>query len=217
MWRKSRGCQPLIGFVVIAASWHLPAHAGEDVVASKSLTIQAAGPRQGAGGSNYFNVQGKNKEKYAGFGVLVFSLPKGDGKAEIKNLTVTLVQSIPAFSSDGKLKFYLAQPGDAGSSSLEKLKYDPTETGGLAKDAFKALYPLGSAAFKKVETGRLDTFVLALDDPARNELQNLIKSGSTLHIVIAPEDDDVAATYFGTGNETEANRPRIKLGAEAPK
>jgi hypothetical protein len=207
----------LIGFVAISASWVVAAHAGEDVVASKSLTVQAGGPRQGAAGTNYFNIQGKNKDRYAGFGVLVFPVLKGDERAEIKNLTIALVQSIPSFASDGKIKFYLARPADADPSSVEKLKYDSTATGGLAKDAFKSLYPLGSAAFKKVETGRLDTFVLAPDAMARDELRSLIKTGGVLHIVIAPEDDDVAATYFGAGNETEANRPRIKFDGKGPR
>ena len=52
---------------------------------------------------------------------------------------------------------------------------------------------------------------------ARDELRGLLKTGGSLHIVVAPADDDVAATYFGAGNETEANRPRIKLLGEAPK
>ena len=60
-------CRALIGLAAILASWTVYAHAGEDVIASKSLTIQSAGPRQGAAGGNYFNLQGKNKERYAGF------------------------------------------------------------------------------------------------------------------------------------------------------
>ena len=147
----------------------------------------------------------------------MFPVPRGDEKAEIKNLTITLVQSVPSFSGDGKIKFFLAQPADADPRSLEKLKYDPTATRGLAKDAFKSLSPLGSGVFKKVETGKVDTFVLTPDDMARNELHSVIKGGGLLHIVIAPEDDDVAATFFGAGDETDANRPRIKLGGEGPK
>ncbi len=147
----------------------------------------------------------------------MFSVPKGDDKAEIKDLTITLVQSVPSFSGDGKITFFLAQPTDADPGSLEKLKYDPTATRGMAKDAFKSLSPLGSGVFKKVETGKVDAFMLAPDEMARNELHNVIKGGGLLHIVIAPEDDDVAATFFGAGDETEANRPRIKLGGEAPK
>ena len=214
---SARNRRRIVGLVAILASSSVFAHAAEGIVASKSLTVQAAGPRQGSVGSNYFNVQGKNKEKYAGFGLLVFPLPKGDGNADVKTLTVSLVQSIPGFSADGKVRFYLAHALDAEPGSLEKLKYDPTAADGLAKDAFKSLQALGVGEFKKVETGKSDTFVLSLDDMARDELRSLLKSGGSLHIVVAPADDDVAATYFGAGNETEANRPRIKLAGETPK
>ena len=207
----------ILALVAIFALSNVYAHAAEGIVASKSLTVQAAGPRQGSGGSNYFNVQGKNKEKYAGFGLLVFPLPKGDGNADVKTLTVSLVQSIPSFSADGKIKFYLAHPLDAEPSSLEKLKFDPAVAGGLAKDAFRSLQALGAGEFKKVVTGKSDSFVLVLDDMARDELRGLLKNGGSLHIVVAPADDDVAATYFGAGSETETNRPRIKLVGEAPK
>ena len=50
--------------------------AGEEVVASKSLTVQPNGPRPGDAGSKYFNIEGKNNEKYASFGVLVFDLTR---------------------------------------------------------------------------------------------------------------------------------------------
>lgn len=207
----------LIGLVTISMSWVVFAHAGDGVVASKSLTIQAAGPRQGVAGGRYFNVQGKNQEKYAGFGVLVFPVPKAEATAEIKGLTITLVQSVPSFSSDGKIQFFLAQPADADPGSLEKLKYDPAATRGVTRDAFKLLSPLGSGVFKKVETGKIDTFALTADQSVRNQLRDLIKSGGPLYIVVAPDDDDVAATYFGAGNETQENRPRIKLAGEVPK
>ena len=71
-----RSSRTIVVLVAILASSTVFAHATEGIIASKSLTVQAAGPRQGSGGSNYFNVQGKNKEKYAGFGLLVFPLPK---------------------------------------------------------------------------------------------------------------------------------------------
>ena len=48
---------------------------------------------------------------------------------------------------------------------------------GLPKDAFKSLTPLGSGVFKKVETGKVDAFTLALDETAHNELHKVIKGG----------------------------------------
>jgi hypothetical protein len=77
-------------------------HAGEEVVASKSLTVQPNGPRSGDAGSKYFNIQGKDNDKYASFGVLVFDLPKEIQEKRIKNLKLTFVESIPKFAKDGR-------------------------------------------------------------------------------------------------------------------
>ena len=30
-------------------------------------------------------------------------------------------------------------------------------------------------------------------------------------IVVVPNDEEVAATYFGSGSETEGNRPRLAI------
>jgi hypothetical protein len=126
-------------------------------------------------------------------------------------------QSIPAFASDGKIKFYLADPLEGDPGTLERLKFEPAAAGGVAKDAFKAVHLLGAGAFKKVETGHLDSFVFALDEMARKKLNEVIRAGGSVHIVVAPDDDEVAATYFGAGNQTETNRPRLKIGMETRK
>src|SRR5260370_37800907 len=78
------------------------AWAGPDFTASKSLTIQSSGPRPGLSGSYYFNIEGKRNEKFASFGVLVFPVPKSDADRNLKELTLTLVQSILEFAHDGK-------------------------------------------------------------------------------------------------------------------
>jgi hypothetical protein len=38
------------------------------VTASNSLSIQPTGPRTGDNGSKYFNIEGKDNDKYASFG-----------------------------------------------------------------------------------------------------------------------------------------------------
>ena len=48
----------LVSFMV------MPTQAGVEVVASKSLTVQPNGPRPGDAGSKYFNIEGKDNEKY---------------------------------------------------------------------------------------------------------------------------------------------------------
>ena len=70
----------------------LPVLAGTETTATKSVTIQPAGPRQGEAGSRYFNVEGLKNERYASFGVLVFDLPKGRGQApDVKKVSLRLV------------------------------------------------------------------------------------------------------------------------------
>ena len=85
-----------------------PAGAGVEVSASKSLTVQANGPRTGEAGSKYFNIEGKDTGKYASFGVLVFEMPKEIGGSKIKSVALTFVQSVPAFAKDGEIKILLA-------------------------------------------------------------------------------------------------------------
>ena len=117
------------------------------------------------------------------------------------------------FSQDGKVRFYLAEPTDRGADPLAGLKFEAGSSGGVGKDAFRALHPLGSGSFKKVETGHADTFELKPDEAGKRLLRDRLKAGGTILIVAVPEDEEVAATYFGAGAETEANRPRLSMDA----
>jgi hypothetical protein len=205
-------------FFALTTSPGLPAAAEIKATATRSLTVQPAGPRQGEAGSRSFNVEGVKKDRYASFGVLVFELPKGrDQAGEVEGLSLRLVQSIPQFAQDGKVKFFLAEPRDRGADSLAGLKFEAKTSGGVAKDAFKALHPLGSATFKKVETGHADTFELKPDEGGRRYLRDRIKAGGTILVVAVPEDEEVAATYFGSGAEPEENRPRVVIEFESGK
>ena len=179
-----------------------PTQAGEEVVASKSLTVQSSGPRSGDAGSKYFNIQGKDSEKYASFGVLVFDIPKEIQDKKIKNLTLTFVQSVPKFAKDGAIRFFLAPDLDA----TKDLKFDPTAPDGVG-DQIKPLHALGSGNFKKVETGKTESFSLTVDDTARGQ----IAKGGKLCLVIVPADATVAATYFGASETDKEKSPRLTL------
>jgi hypothetical protein len=179
-----------------------PTHAGEEVVASKSLTVQPNGPRSGEVGSKYFNIQGKDNDKYPSFGVLVFDLRKEIQEKKIRNLKLTFVQSIPTFAKDGAIRFFLAPDLDA----TLLLKFDPNTSDGVASQ-IKSLLPLGSGDFKKIETGKTESFSLVVDDAARRQ----IAQGGKLCLVIVPAYGAVAASYFGA-NETDKGRsPRLTL------
>jgi hypothetical protein len=122
-----------------------------------------------------------------------------------------LVQSIPQLARDGKVRVRLAEPRDQNTDSLARLKFDPKSPGGLSKDAFKAPHPLGSGTFTKVKTGQADTFDLKPDEAGRTYLRDQLKAGGTIVIVVVPDDEAVAATYFGAGSEPERNRPRLVI------
>jgi hypothetical protein len=156
--------------------------------------------------------------RYASFGVLVFELPKGGEQVgNVQALSLRLVQSVARFTQDGKVRLFLAEPADLTTDPLAELKFEAGSSGGVGKHAFKALHPLGSGTFKKVETGHADTFELKPDEAGQRYLRDRIKSGGTIVIVAVPEDEEVAATYFGAGSETEANRPRLSISGDPVK
>lgn len=187
---------------LFATSQVIPNQAGVDVVASKSLTVQPTGPRSGDGGCKYFNIQGKDNEKYASFGVLVFEIPKDIHDKKVKGVTLSLVQSIPKFAKDGAIRFFLVPDLDAAGD----LKFDPTAPDGVGSQ-IKALHPLGSGNFKRIETGKTESFSLTVDDAVRER----IAKGGKLCLVIVPADAAVAATYFGANEDAKDKSPRLTV------
>jgi hypothetical protein len=190
----------LITAYFLAAVIVTPAFAGTEVVATTSLTIQPTGPRAGDAGSKYFNIEGKGNEKYASFGVLVFGIPKEVQGKQITNLKLTLVQSIPTFAKDGRIKFFLAPDLNPNA----ELKFDASAPDGVGSQ-IKSLHPLGSGQFKKIETGKVDEFTLTVADTVRERFAN----GGKVCLLIVPADEAVAATYFGATEGAKDKSPRL--------
>jgi hypothetical protein len=87
----------------------------------------------------------------------------------------------------------------------------------LAKGAFKAVHGLGSGTFIRVRTGQADTFNLMPDEAGQRYLRGQLKAGGAIWIVVVPDDQDVAATYFGAGSEPVGNRSRLVIEVGAAK
>jgi hypothetical protein len=105
--------QASLWFLAVATSPSLSALAEIKATATRSLTVQPAGPRQGEARSRYFNVEGVKKGRYASFGALVFELPKGEDQAgDVETMSLQLVQSNARFTQDGKVRFFLTEPSD---------------------------------------------------------------------------------------------------------
>jgi hypothetical protein len=178
------------------------ARAETEIVASQALTIQPVGPRQGEAGKDYFNVEGKDNEKFASFGVLVFELPKDIQSKELKGLALKLVQTAPRFAKDGAIKLFLAPDLDPKAD----LKFEADAPDGVGKQ-ITPLHLLGSADFKDPEKGKTQTFKLDVNESVRGR----IAKGGKLCLVIVPADAKVAATYFGANEDARENSPRLSL------
>jgi hypothetical protein len=143
----------------------IPTQAGIEVTASKSFTVQPNGPRSGENGSKYFNIEGKDNKQYASFGVLIFEIPKEVQDKKVKSVALTLVQSVARFSKDGAIRFFLAPD----LNDARDLKFDTNTSDGLG-NRIMAFQAMGSGNFKKLETGKTDSFSLTVDDIARERI-----------------------------------------------
>ena len=192
----SAACSFLVGFIAI------PTQAAVEIAASKSLTVQSGGPRSGDAGSKYLNIEGKENDKYASFGVLVFEIPKEVQDKKMKGMTLTLVQSLAKFARDGAIRFFLAPDLNVEG----ELKFDLSVPDGIG-DHIKPLLPLGSGNFKRIETGKTESFSLSGD----GSVSERISKGGKICVVIVPADGAVAATYFGVGENGKENSPKLVL------
>jgi hypothetical protein len=194
---------------VPSAAW-----AGDRLTATAASTVQSGGPRPGAAGRTYFNVQGKANERFASFGVLDYRSAKPETPVtKVGKLTLTLTQSVARFSKDGAIRIAVApdvttDPKPEGST----LKFDPKAEGGVGEQLGK-LIPLASAqaSFTKRKTGDVDAIVLMPSAEAEAVLIRQINSGGVIRLVVTPADDAVAATYFGVGANEAEQRPNLAL------
>jgi hypothetical protein len=207
-----------VGALIILSLTAAGAQAASDTPAFASATVMPVGPRSGDPGKIYLNAQGKKSTpdgKFASFGVIDFHAPAGPQAGKIKGLTLTLVQSIPAFAKNGKVKLYLTTDTKTAIAAVEApaapaLKFDAASDDGLG-DQLKTRYPVGSGTFTKDANGHIDTFPLTLNADAEAYLRGQLEKGGDIRLIIAPDGDDVAATYFGAGNQTPSNRPKLTI------
>jgi hypothetical protein len=153
--------QAILGFCALTMPLGRPALAEIQRTATRSVTVQPTGPRQGEAGSRHFNVAGSRNDQYARFGVLALELPKdGDQGGDVKKLSLRLDQSVPRFAKDGKALSFFAEPLDSRADPPSELRFAAQSPNNVGKDAFRALHPLDSGSFTKAETGHADRFEL---------------------------------------------------------
>jgi hypothetical protein len=180
-----------------------------DVAAHASVIVQPTGPRPGLDGAEYFNIEGRQNGRFASFGVLTFSLPRRESR--LQGMTLTLVQCLAKFARDGKVAFYLIP----ATGDPARLRFDLQSGDGLGTQLADR-HPIGPGTFRPVKTGHPDAFALSLDETSRAAIQERLKEGGEIRLLIVPSDDPVAATYFGAGERDPSHRPRLTLDLAAP-
>ncbi len=182
------------------------------IAASRSVMVNADGPRKGESPGRYFNVQGlsgRGDSKFASFGLLDFHIEPGHSTVARtgRKLTLVLTQSIPPFAKSGRLLFFIdSDPHD----DLDGLRFVKDSTTALS-DASPQAMPCGEATFTIDATGHKDHFELLLPEQHRADVDRVFEEGGRLRIFILPGDADVAATYFGVEQQEMERRPSFLI------
>ncbi len=193
------------------------------LTAGATATVNANGPRTGASGTNFFNVEGAGNNANATFGVADFSTGGLPATTDLSGLTLTLTESDAAFTAPGTFQVYLA--GSAGTAT-SGLKYDTaqTATGGIGTQ-LGTLYNLGTFQFTSsgnANTGKVDNYTLSLaGSGARSQFLSELSSG-TLRLALGADAGSpaTAATFFGstgklTSSPNQVVAPTLSFGTPA--
>ena len=185
--------------------------------ATDNATVQVAGPRTGANGKNFFNIEGSANGAFASYGVADFSfgiLPYP--VIAINSMQLQLTQSNAAFSATGPVVISLDQSSplaniQPGTSPLANDGVDP----GTATDVTQgdlSLLALGGGPFvyTPIANGSVDSYTFTLDAPSTTELINRLNSGATIRLAIGSGASSLAATWAGFSNATYSG-PMLNL------
>ena len=185
--------------------------------ASNNATVQPAGPRTGANGLNFVNIENSSAANFASFGVFDFTLPSSTAQS-VTSLSLALTEANAAFSAPGNLQFFAVTNSTASiAAGVSTLAFNPSALPSGLGNQLGSSYALGTGAFNttgNVNSGQLDTYSFTLTGAAQTFVSSIASSGGTLRLVIAPNDTAVAATFAGYSNSTYA-APQLTLQTAA--
>jgi hypothetical protein len=193
-------------------------------LASNNATIQNTGPRTGANGKAFYNMEASANGAFESFGVADFSFPAnafGGTAVSINSATLALTQSNAAFSRPDLIDVFLATNTvssiDPGTSPFV---YQPGNDGLAAVDpllgASVATF-LGAGTFNttgNVNNGTVDLYSLNFSGPNLAALLTAVNTGGVVRLVTVSDVTTPAgaATYAGFSTTTFAG-PTLSLNA----
>jgi hypothetical protein len=132
----------ILWFLALATTLGVPALAEIKATATRSLTVQPAGPRQGEPGIHHFNVEETKNDMCASSGVLVSELPEdGDQAVDVERLSLRLLPSLARLSNDGNVPILLAEPEDRGMERLAGSMFEGGPRASVRRGGFRLVGP----------------------------------------------------------------------------
>jgi hypothetical protein len=189
------------------AAW---AEVTQSVNAANCATVKPAGPRTGANGVKFLNVEGSANGVNASYGVLrfdtsplktAFDAQFGAGGYTLSDVSLSLIESNAAFTKPGNIGFAFSPDNTTDISAANTaLQYDAANA--LHSHQF-AQTSITSGSFTttgNVNSGQVDVYDLFAANEGSDALVHAILSGGIATLIVNDEDPTVAATWTGYTN-----------------
>jgi hypothetical protein len=191
--------------------------AGEfSALAFDNATVEPDGPRGGANGKNFFNMEGVSNGTFASFGVADFdtsTMGIGFTVGGVFNLTVILSQDNAAFTTDGAINFYITEDTTTSIQPADDaVFFDANDPEGL-NGQLQPIHFLGSGTFTEGNNGTVDVFSFTPDQATAAYVSGVLNNQGILRLVITPADPTVSATYAGFSDPNNYAGPIITVSA----
>ncbi|MBS1706436.1 MAG: hypothetical protein JST40_11205 [Armatimonadetes bacterium] len=197
-------CGSVFADVFNAEAWH-------------NITVQPAGPRQGANGIRFWNIEGSNNGSFSSYGVAEFRASDFGSIANPNSITganLYVREASAAFTLAGIAKIYITE--DTATNLNQSVDFP---TVGLPKsplifDSGVSALPTGLgnqlAPLNEVSTysyvnsfnGFMYRIPLSLDAHTKSYLASQINAGKPIRIVVAPDEATLAMTLTGFDHQT---------------
>lgn len=181
-------------------------------LASDNATVQPAGPRPGASGKRFFNVEGRNNMAFASYGALEYNVADFGLPGQVTDVTFVMLifqQSNALFTTDGLVRFYLTEntttsiqpPTPPNPPAVIFDNADQTGLGTQLQPRYELIDLISGGQFVEQPGEAYDVYFFLLDGAAKTYFINQLNTGSKVRFVVAPGDEVVAATWAGATND----------------
>lgn len=188
---SKRSLQFVLGLLLLG----VPAFA---VPATDCATVQPGGPRDGANGKHFFNVEGPDKGKYASYAVADFKVPAGAAD-QFSAIHLTLYHAPSRFTNAGSFDVWVVSGVDTRidpSSDIRFVAAGPdwgfAEYFGERLSLVKGVEYAGD-----LEKGEPFVIKVPVSPIEAAVIRSKVSDEGQLRLILTPATSTVAATFFG--------------------